>query len=196
MWANNVICIRVQCSMKNSNIEARFTITPCNLYFIIMISADSMGTVHKTYNFVCLYHTTKALYFIIMDVTVKSILWKQCDAQNFCFLETYQSQHWNYGIHATSEARYLTGEMQHKWIQWDVSFQYWWVSPNLYAGWVLIAATQELPSILQSPKVHHRVHKSPPLVPILSQTDPVQTIPSYLSKIYFNIAHPPASWSS
>jgi predicted transcriptional regulator len=31
------------------------------------------------------------------------------------------------------------------------------------------------------------VHKSPPLVPILSQIDPVRSIPSYQSKIYFNI---------
>jgi hypothetical protein len=31
---------------------------------------------------------------------------------------------------------------------------------------------------------------------ILSQIDPVHTIPSYLSKIYFNIVHPPTSWSS
>jgi hypothetical protein len=49
------------------------------------------------------------------------------------------------------------------------------------------AATQELPRILRNPKVHHRVHKSPPLAPILSEIVPVHTIPSCLSKIYFSI---------
>jgi hypothetical protein len=51
------------------------------------------------------------------------------------------------------------------------------------------AATQELPSILWNPKVQYRVHKSLPLVPTLSHISPIHTIPSYLSKIHFNIAH-------
>jgi hypothetical protein len=58
------------------------------------------------------------------------------------------------------------------------------------------AATQELARILWNPEVHYRVHKSPPLVPIPSQIDPIHSIPSYLSKIHFNIVHPPTSWSS
>jgi hypothetical protein len=56
------------------------------------------------------------------------------------------------------------------------------------------AATQEIPSILWNPRVHYRIHKSPSLVPILSQTSSVHTTTSYLSKIQLNIVQ--SSWWS
>jgi hypothetical protein len=58
------------------------------------------------------------------------------------------------------------------------------------------AVTQELPNIFLYLKIHYLVQKSTPLVPTLSQINPIHTTPSYLSKIHFNIVHPPTSWSS
>jgi hypothetical protein len=57
--------------------------------------------------------------------------------------------------------------------------------------WVVAncVATQELPGILWNPKVHCRVQKSPPLVPILSPINPIHTISPYLRSILILSTH-------
>ena len=57
-------------------------------------------------------------------------------------------------------------------------------------------ATQEIPRVLCNPKVHYRIYKSPPPVPILRHINPVHASPSLFLIIIFNIILLPTIRSS
>ena len=57
------------------------------------------------------------------------------------------------------------------------------------------SASQEIPCLLLDPKVHHSVHTLS-RVPIISQKNPIHTLPFYFFQIHFSIILPPMPRSS
>jgi len=58
---------------------------------------------------------------------------------------------------------------------------------NLYREANSRSASQEIPHLLWNPKIHCSVHKNPPLIPLLSQMNPVQNFSPYFCKFHANI---------
>jgi hypothetical protein len=57
----------------------------------------------------------------------------------------------------------------------------------LFEKLIVTRLVKKYPAFLWNPKVYYRVHKSPPLDPILSQPNPVRPIDPHLPKVYLNV---------
>jgi len=64
-------------------------------------------------------------------------------------------------------------------------------SPSWEAN--VFVASQEIPRISRNPKFHYRIHKRPPPVSILGQSNPVHIPTFHLLEIHPNIIHPSTS---
>jgi hypothetical protein len=64
--------------------------------------------------------------------------------------------------------------------------------PSYIVVWILV--TNQLTPWRQNPKVHHRIHNSPPTMPLLSQVNPLHSPSANLPKVRFHPILPSTPW--
>jgi hypothetical protein len=61
----------------------------------------------------------------------------------------------------------------------------------LFEKLIVTQPVKKYPAFLWNPKIHYRIHTSPPLDPILSQLNPVRPIDLYPPEVHLNVILPP-----
>jgi hypothetical protein len=117
---------------------------------------------------ICHNHCTVQYHGTVDFTGVSKIFWEWKGQQNLIIIPT---SNFYYKKNCKTVLSFAAGNNQERknWSYLLTELSPSWEAANC-------AKTQELPSILWNPKVHYRIHKSPPLVPILSQIHPVHII--------------------
>jgi len=84
----------------------------------------------------------------------------------------------------------------HQLAYWKINFVMHSMERSTFREDYSRSASQEIPSLRCNPKVHYRLQRSPPLVPILNQTHPVHNFPPYFPNMNCNIVLTFTPWSS
>ena len=96
-------------------------------------------------------------------------------------------------MYCNSDKKKITTGIETVPLKWKSVFTYSMEQSPTWEG-NRLSASQEIPRILWNPKVHYRIQKCPPPVPILHQFDTVHTPTSNFLKIHFNIYPPIYAW--
>jgi hypothetical protein len=164
------------------------------------------------HNPLCCFSTSVYCYFVIdsvrklldthsyceVELTHIRVQWQACaeiPLQIFLSCWKTPSRRWDGGeLYISHWYRFCKPKIFPCGLQTSATFTPW--CRTLFEELIVTRLIKKYPAFLWNPKVHYRVHTSPPPDPILSQLNPVRPIDPYLPKVHLNVTVPPTPRSS